>query len=82
MDSDVEDDVEYSPSSRIAGKTRASLEESLSKKYYDQSGNVLDGYSILTARMFKKAADGNIRAFEIIDEIVNRDRIGGPQDYC
>lgn len=45
---------------------REAFEELLEREYEDKSGKQLDGTSILAARVFKQAMNGDLRAFEII----------------
>jgi hypothetical protein len=51
---------------------REALEELLEREYYDKDGNSADGTTVLATKVFKKAMDGDLRAFELIRDTVGQ----------
>ncbi|MBP5742438.1 MAG: hypothetical protein J6W49_03230 [Paludibacteraceae bacterium] len=67
------------------GSISAAFDELLQRQYLDGAGRQINGASVLAMRIFNKAAEGDLRAFDIIEQNMahrEADRIGGPQDYC
>lgn len=45
---------------------RECLEELLEREMTDKSGNTVSGAEALAVKLFKKAMDGNVKAFEVL----------------
>lgn len=51
---------------------RDALQELLDREYTDREGHVADGTAILAAQLFKKAQNGDIRAWEVLRDTVGQ----------
>lgn len=51
---------------------RDALQELLDREYTDREGHVADGTAILAAQLFKKAQNGDVRAWEVLRDTVGQ----------